>query len=506
MFEKAKILKNRYPTLKTPFLQELLWFHRIKEDQDKELLVLEFLNVCASHAKINKLFDKNLLTVAYKKDMQIRNILYNFPELELIVKSSKEENEKWEEIESALVSKLEKPYEYKHLKDKFESVDVFFNSIRILRKGSLGLNTSRRWTSKFLFPFSFDTLFVDVDNRSDAFTIDRRFFSRGGEVLYLMVSRGKNINILKKLILERFEKSTQNKRWNSLLNMLRDDSNIYDEAKELGFIGLESHETFDQLVDDLIKLLESNISHNDIFEHFSSISAYYMVHFILTRALEVTKTSLLKNQEEKIIYPVELLAPKSDHVRRSSRQIYKINEDLPLEALEKKFNEFMESISHINDKDILLQKLNDELNYFDDEDQENEEINIEDIKQKIWKQIVLKAKSDLTSIHRVLFKGVGLASVKKTNSYRYLASDEWLKTLVLINIENRLTFESFVDLLYEKYGFIISNKHSTLLNEVYSENDFKKNEKRLFERLRALGLLESKSDGYAYVINRHGRI
>lgn len=321
-----------------------------------------------------------------------------------------------------------------------------------------------------------------------------------------MVSRGKNINILKKLILERFEKSTQNKRWNSLLNKLRDDSNIYDEAKELGFIGLESHETFDQLVDDLIKLLESNISHNDIFEHFSSISAYYMVHFILTRALEVTKTSLLKNQEEKIIYPVELLAPKSDHVRRSSRQIYKINEDLPLEALEKKFNEFMESISHINDKDILLQKLNDELNYFDDEDQENEEINIEDIKQKIWKQIVLKAKSDLTSIHRVLFKGVGLASVKKTNSYRYLASDEWLKTLVLINIENRLTFESFVDLLYEKYGFIISNKHSTLLNEVYSENDFKKNEKRLFERLRALGLLESKSDGYAYVINRHGRI
>ena len=104
-----------------------------------------------------------------------------------------------------------------------------------------------------------------------------------------------------------------------------------------------------------------------------------------------------------------------------------------------------------------------------------------------------------------MLKGVGLASVKKTNSYRYLASDEWLKTLVLINIDSRLTFHEFVDLLYSKYGFIISNKHSVLLADTYSENDFKKNEQRLFERLRALGLLENKSDGYAHVINRYGR-
>ncbi|MDD3646843.1 MAG: hypothetical protein PHH06_05575, partial [Candidatus Gracilibacteria bacterium] len=462
-------------------------------------------NVCASHARIDKLFDTSLSTSVFNKDIQVRNIIYNnFAELESVAKSSKEEDEKWKNIEYVLKSNIDKPYDYNYLKEKFSSVDAFIRSIKTLRNASLGMSTGRKWGVKFLFPFSFKTVFTALDVRD--FSLDRTIFSRGGEVLYLMVSRGKNADKLKKLMLQVFYSSNQNKRWSDLLDILRDDLNVYTEDTQLGFLSTDSHVIFDQLVDDLIKLLESNISHNDIFEHFSSISAYYMVHFILTRALEVTKTSLLKNEEEKIIYPVELLAPKSDHVRRSSRQIYKINEDLPLEALEKKFNEYMESISHINDKDILLQKLNDELNYFDDEDQENEEINIEDIKQKIWKQIVLKAKSDLTSIHRVLFKGVGLASVKKTNSYRYLASDEWLKTLVLINIESRLTFESFVDLLYDKYGFIISNKHSTLLNEIYSENDFKKNEKRLFERLRALGLLESKSDGYAYVINRHGRI
>ncbi len=108
-------------------------------------------------------------------------------------------------------------------------------------------------------------------------------------------------------------------------------------------------------------------------------------------------------------------------------------------------------------------------------------------------------------IHRILLKGTGLASVKKTNSYRYLANDSWLKTLVLLNVNGRMPFHQFMDQLYNRYGFIISNKHSVLLHELYSENDYKKNEARLFERLRALGLLESKSDGYAYVVNRFGR-
>ena len=502
MLRKFKILKKY--GIRNLFLQELIWFHRIEKDQDKELLTLEFFNVCSSHNRYGMLFDKNQLSVSYTKDIQVRIILYNFPELEAIVKSSEEENEKWIKIEETLISKSKNLYNYEHLKEKFDTVDTFFNSIRTLRKGSLGLSTSRRWSSKFLFPFSFNTLFADVDVK-EPYSLDRRFFSRGGEVLYLMVSRGKNIDKLKNLMIEIFDKSSQNKRWSDLLNVLRNDSNIYSETKPLGFLATDSHEIFDQLVDDLIKLFESNISHNDIFEHFASISSYYMVHFILTIALEKTKSTFLKNGDIKVIYPTELLAPKSDHVRRSSRQIYKMNEDLPLEALRCVFDEYMETLSGIEDDEAVLQKLDDELNYKDDEDTENDELDLVHIEQKIWKEIIRKAKSDLTSIHRILFKGVGLASVKKTNSYRYLANDTWLKTLVLVNIESRIPFHDFVDILFNKYGMIISNKHSTLLSESYSENDYKKNESRLFERLRALGLLESKSDGYAYVINRYGR-
>lgn len=507
MLEKAKVLKERYgKDLKTPFLQEILWFHRINTDQDKELLTLEFLNVCSSHATIGKLFDKELSKANYRKDIQVRNILYNFPELEGIYKSSAAEDEKWKKIESELNKKLELPLTYEYLKRRFQSVDIFFTSVSLLRKASLGMNTSRRWTSKFLFPFSFETLFVDLDTKK-SHSMDRRFFTRGGEVLYMMISRAKNADSLKSLMQDIFENPTQNKRWNDLLGTLRDEENIYSNDTQLGFLGAESHEVFDQLVDDLIALLNSDIPHNDLFEHFSSISSFYMVHFILTVALQNKKTSLLKSGEEKVIYPIELLAPRSDHVRRSSRQIYKINEDLPLEALSKVFDDYMQTLEDIADKEKLVEKLDVELNfdYKNDDNYFKEGFNLSEIKTKIWAEISKKAKNDLLSIHRILLKGSGLASAKKTNSYRYLASDEWLKTMVLINVDNRMPFQDFIDQLYNRYGFIISNKHSALLIETYSENDYKKNEARLFERLRALGLLESKSDGYAYVLNRYGR-
>jgi len=505
MFAKAKVLKERYgKDIKTPFLQELLWFHRIKPDQDKELLTLEFLNVCSSHSKDGHLFDKELTSANYCKDLQIRNILYNFPELEDIVNSSDNDDKKWQEIESQLKKNLEASFSYHYLKDNFQSVELFLTSVSLLRKASLGINTSRRWTSKFLFPFSFKTLFVDLDNRR-SHSMDRRFFSRGGEVLYLMISRAKNAELLKELMQEIFINSMQNKRWNDLLATLRNDENTYLKNTNLGFLGADSHDVFDQLVDDLIALLRSDIPHNDLFEHFSSISAFYMVHYILTVAIQNIKTSLLSNGAEKIVYPIELLAPRSDHVRRSSRQIYKINENLPLEALKIVFEDYMMTLSDVLDKEHLLKILDTELNYKDEDEFFSEDFDFNKIKEKVWARISKKAKSDLLPVHRILLKGTGLASVKKTNSYRYLASDDWLKTLVLINIDKRMPFHQFIDKLYERYGFIISNKHSTLLIEKYSENDFKKNEARLFARLQALGLLESKSDGYAYVINRYGR-
>jgi len=505
LFKKANEFKERYANIKTPILQELIWFHRIKSDQDKELLTLEFLNVCASHSKEGKLFEEED-KINYKRDIELRNIIYNFPELEVIYKSQVDDNEKWKKIEDTLKSKFKNIIvDYSYLRSRFDTIKTFYTTVNLFKKASLGMNTNRRWTSKFLYPFAFETLFPDLDNRNDSFTIDRRFFSRGGEVLYLMISRGKNILELKKLMEKVYKENPQNKRWLDLYRILTNSLNNKDCYNgNIGFLRVKNHIIFDNLVKDLISLFKVNIPQKDYFYHLSNIVSFYFVHFILSISAEVSQESFLEGDNEyKIVYPIEILAPTSNHVRRASRIIYKINEELPLYALEKSLKQYLGNIDFSISESTLIDKLK-ELNLID-EDNYNLTYSKNDVYKKTIEAITKKFKRELKPIHRVLLKDAGLASVKKTNSYRYLMNDNFLKTLILINVENKKNFDDFINLLYLKYGFIISKKHSVLLKEKYAENDFEKNKKRFFEKLKSIGYLENKSDGYTYVINRFGK-
>jgi len=59
--------------------------------------------------------------------------------------------------------------------------------VSLVRTTSLEVNSNKRWTSKFVFPYGKDCLYEDLDK--NATTNDRRFFGRTGEVLYLMLCR-----------------------------------------------------------------------------------------------------------------------------------------------------------------------------------------------------------------------------------------------------------------------------------------------------------------------------
>jgi len=305
-------------------------------------------------------------------------------------------------------------------------------------------------------------LFFDLDKNARG--VDRRFFTRGGEVLYLMISRAKNYEKLKELLFRDFSK---NKRFSTLYKKLQNKTERTTPAK-LGYLAKEKSPVFDNLVDDLIKLFNRNIPLNDKFIYMSLINGFYFVHFLLNESLNYANKSISK--DERIVYIIEVLNNKSDHVRKASRLVYKFNEKLIIDALKSEFDK------------IPDEKLKD--------------YNLE---KRDFSLVENKAKRELLPSHRELLKP-SLASDKNSNAYRYLISDLFLKTLVLVNVDKKMLFYDFLDLLYEKYGFIFSNRHLNL-KQNFSENDFIKNEKRFFDRLKALGLLENKSDGYAYVVN-----
>ena len=437
--------------VKGPILQEIMFFHRIK-DEDTICLSLEFLNVIEA-LKSGNLKDGK---VSYKKDIEIRTLLYNLVALDIIYEDNLTDEEKFEKI----LMILEKYGDFSHIKE-MEFGD-FYEIVNIFKKSSFYLETGKRWSSKFIYPFNFDVLFFDLNNKT--LGVDRRFFTRGGEVLYLMISRAKNFEELKKLLFRDFSK---NKRFSTLYKKLQKKEERTTPSR-LGYLAKEHSPIFDALVDDLIKLFNRNIPLNDKFIYMSLINGFYFTHFLLNESLNYAKKSISK--DEKIVYVIEVLNNKSDHVRKASRFVYKFNEKLIIDALKSEFDK------------IPDEKLKD--------------YNLE---KRDFSKIEQKAKRELIPSHRELLKST-LASDKNSNAYRYLISDLFLKTLVLVNIDKKMLFDEFLDLLYKKYGFIFSNRHLKL-KQNFSENDFIKNERRLFNRLKALGLLENKSDGYAYVVN-----
>ena len=66
MEKKIKEFKKKYPDIKTPILQEIMFFHRIK-DEDTICLSLEFLNVLEAEYSGNLKGEK----ASYKKSARI---------------------------------------------------------------------------------------------------------------------------------------------------------------------------------------------------------------------------------------------------------------------------------------------------------------------------------------------------------------------------------------------------------------------------------------------------
>ena len=130
--------------IKSPILQEIMFFHRIK-DEDVICLSLEFLNVI--EAEKNGYLKDN--KVSYKKDIEIRSILYNLPALYIIYNEDLTDKEKFEEI----LTILEK-YGYFSYLEELEFED-FYQIVNIFKKSSFYLDTGKRWSSKFIYPFNF---------------------------------------------------------------------------------------------------------------------------------------------------------------------------------------------------------------------------------------------------------------------------------------------------------------------------------------------------------------
>src|ERR1700752_286512 len=183
---------DSYDQSSSMWVDEAIWGHRLYDEQLPWMVLLEFLNVFYYELDKNRAFEESHgpNTVKYRaaQRLYLRNILFNNPYLPEILQDFPSDEARWAEWLRRMNSAqgIAHP-DFSYLRDRFHSFEDFSEVVSLVRSTSLEVNSNKRWTSKFVFPYGKDCLYEDLDK--NAGTNDRRFFGRTGEMLYLMLCR-----------------------------------------------------------------------------------------------------------------------------------------------------------------------------------------------------------------------------------------------------------------------------------------------------------------------------
>ena len=485
------------------WVDEAIWGHRLYDEQLPWFVFLEFLNVFTHENDKGRAFDEqgklNELKYRAAHRLYLRNILFNNPHLPDIRINYPNDSNRWDEwmrrMRSAATG-LNHP-EFGFLEGHFHSFEDFCEVVSLVRSTSLEVNSNKRWTSKFVFPYGRDCLYEDLDN--NASTNDRRFFGRTGEMLYLMLCRTPRKQELLAALNGRLAQT--DKTWDSIIKCLQSPVEE-DMSKERAnaFLPYTSHSCYDDLADDWLAVLRLNIPGFDVFPHLVNLAGLHLLKYQLT----VSRQLLRMTTPLQLI--CEVVAPKKTLVREVSCDLYQSNNLLPAQAVEKfianveQSEEWKRAISDSGAFEKCRRILKERVRWGDDYDgppDAGELIN------RLGQEAMKRHRQHVANIHRNYGREIGLVSKRGTVKLRYAPTDALLKTLLFANVEKRIELHQFLARLHQRYGLVFGDKEA---EAVLSKDDFEKkafqgNSRRLEQRLGSLGLLRRLSDGCAYVVN-----
>ena len=485
------------------WVDEEIWGHRLYDEQVPWFVFLEFLNVFTHEADKNRAFEEpnGLNTLKYKAAhrLYLRNILFNNPHLAEIRLTYPDDSNQWEEWLKrmrAAATGLNHP-EFDFLKNHFHSFEDFCEVVALVRSTSLDVNSNKRWTSKFVFPYGRDCLYEDLDNTAS--TNDRRFFGRTGEMLYLMLCRTPRKQELLAALINRLSKA--DKTWDSIIKCLQptDDEGMSGERAN-AFLPYTSHPCFDDLADDWLSILRLNIPGFDVFPYLVNLAGLHMLKY----QLSISRQLLGASTPLKLI--CEVVAPKKTLVREISCDLYQSNNLLPAQAVEtfisniEKSDDWQRAITENGAFEKCRQILRERVRWSEDYDGPPD---AGELISRLRHDAMKRHRQHVANIHRNYGREIGLVSKRGTVKLRYAPTDALLKTLLFANVEKRIELHQFLGRLHSRYGLVFGDREAeqVLPKDEFDKKSFQGNSRRLEQRLSSLGLLRRLSDGCAYVIN-----
>ena len=367
----------------------------------------------------------------------------------------------------------------------------------LVRSTSLEVNSNKRWTSKFVFPYGRSCLYEDLDN--NASTNDRRFFGRTGELLYLMLCRTSRKEELLAALRARF--AANDTTWESVIKCLQPstDEDMSGERAN-AFLPYASHPCFDDLADDWLAILRLAIPGYDVFPHLVNLAGMH----VMTYQLRVARQVLGNADPLKMI--CEVVAPKKTLVREVSCDLYQSNNLLPAQAIEsyvadiERSDEWQRAKGENGAFEKCRRILAAKVRWGDDYDGPSD---ASELLARLRQDAMKRHRQHVANIHRNYGREIGLVSKRGTVKLRYAPTDGLLKTLLFANVDKRVELHQFLARLHTRYGLIFGEKEAeqALSKGEFEKKAFKGNSRRLEQRLGSLGLLRRLSDSCAYVVN-----
>jgi hypothetical protein len=485
------------------WVDEAIWGHRLYDEQLPWMVFLEFLNVLQYESTGGRALDEpsgpNTLKYRAAHRLYLRNVLFNNPQLVTIRLNYATDSARWSEWTRQMRSTQTEiaQADFNYLKAHFHSFDDFCEVVSLVRSTSLEVNSNKRWTSKFVFPYGTDCLYEDLD--SNGKTNDRRFFGRTGELLYLMLSRANEKSALRQALSTRL--ASTDPTWNVIVSKLQPpEDEPLGSWRANAFLPYAHHECFDELASDWLAVLNLHIPGFDLFPHLVNLCGLHLLKYQLT----VSRQLLGYETPPSMI--CEIVAPKKTLVRELSSDLYQENNALPGLAVERFIRNVEESPEwqralHENGAFIKCKAiLEDKVGWKEEYDGPTEPT---DLLAALRQAAMKRHRQHVANIHRNYGRDAGLVSKRGTIKLRYAPTDSLLKTLLFANVHKRIELNQFLQKLHGKYGIVFGDKEAeqVLARDEFDQKAFQANSRRLEQRLGSLGLLRRLSDGCAYVLN-----
>lgn len=486
------------------WVDEAIWGHRLYDEQSPWMVLLEFLNVFHYELGKSRPFDEvnGLNTLKYQaaQRLHLRNILFNDPYLAEVRTEFAHDTNRWDEWLKRMKAAIGIAHpQFDYVRDRFHSFDDFAEVVSLIRSSSIEVNSNKRWTSKFVFPYGKHSLYEDLDN--NASTNDRRFFGRTGEVLYLMCCRAQRKKELAAALERCFARTDPT--WDTVVRSLQpveDESFSRDRAN--AFLPYAENPCFDDLVEDWLAILRLNITGFDVFPHLVNLAGLHLVKYQLTIARQMLGIS------EPPSFVCEVVAPRKTLVREISCDLYQENNSLPARAIEAYIDKvesspaWKQALTESGAFEKCRAILRDTVRWGDDSDYSGPG-DPEHLLQALRQAAMKRHRQHVANIHRNYGRDIGLVSKRGTVKLRYAPNDSLLKTLLFANVNKRIELHDFLAKLEKRYSIVFGDREAerVLPKGDFDKKAFRANSRRLEQRLGSLGVLKRLSDACAYVIN-----